>query len=104
MGEVSLKKAIQKLNHGGADVKIGVVKSESPLVIAPENDEKLSLGLGSLCVPEHLTNHSVAVNIPALGLEQGTMQVQGALRKGERVFLVSVAQGKKYVVIGRLGK
>lgn len=102
MAEVSLKKAIQNLSRESADVFIGLVKSVSPLVIVPEHDEKLTLGAASLYLPRHLTSHSLKMNIPELGLEQVTAELQTGLVKGDRLYILSLAQSRKYLVIERV--
>ncbi|MDR1629601.1 MAG: DUF2577 domain-containing protein [Oscillospiraceae bacterium] len=102
MSEMSLKRAIQGLNQSGASVKIGIVRSGNPLLIALQNDGKVTLGERSLCVPQHLRDYGVKLSIPSLSLSADDATVHGALQSGEKVYLVCLEKEKKYVVIGRV--
>lgn len=92
----------------------GRVVSNRPLQIQIDNDMKLILHENILCVPLHLTDYSVSCVLTNVGesdedneeeLEQSTQEskilIRNALRTGDRVFLLSFNEGKKYFVLDR---
>lgn len=127
MGEVhqeptSIREALQGLFPESMEILEGEVMTAQPLQIKAVNDDKLLLGPSLLCVPRHLTDYQVTVNISggdvdgrtedadghnhtmaSVAFSGATMTVQNALQQGERVYLLSFNQGKRYYILDRKG-
>ena len=101
--ETSLKGLFQKLAPTSMSVIRGKVISSQPLRIQAINDEKLVLNENTLCLPSHLSNYTVKVNIQQEGFSAfaATMTVFNALKDNEKVYLLSFNNGKKYYVLDR---
>ena len=57
------------------------------------------LSAGNLLVPEHLTDHTVQMDLPELGT--ASVLVHSGLKAGERVLLVQRRGGQQYAILGR---
>ncbi|MDO4754445.1 MAG: DUF2577 domain-containing protein [Bacillota bacterium] len=87
----------------------GEVTSVSPIRISV--DQKLHLGKKQLVIPEHLTDHTVAVTLNWKTEEEQdhshritspkSLTVMGGLKVGERVILIRQRGGQQYLVVGR---
>lgn len=87
----------------------GEVASVNPIRIVV--DQKLQLGKNQLIIPEHLTNHSVAVTLNwETEVEQEhshriikpkSLMVMSGLKVGESVILLRQRGGQQYLVVGR---
>lgn len=123
MSEESEKTSIKQLIQGmvGKDVEVlqGEVKTASPLKIKIVNDEKLIIRPGNTYLPRHLTNYTTtcslskgakgSVNGPTSDGSRltdfsfsGTITVHNALKKGEKVHVLSFNHGKQYYVLDRV--
>lgn len=102
-----LKQLIQSMQTADMEMLEGTVISSDPLEIKVENDEKLTISEDITYIPEHLTTHKVTVTIPASadGDDSHTkveMTVYNALKKGDKVHLLSFSEGKQYYVLDRV--
>lgn len=115
------KAAIEAVNASKpANIVFGKVTSANPLSI--QIDQKLTLGKAQLVVSEHLTDHVVSVDVNWETVNTGggsgeasfashkhnitgnkTITVHNALAVGDKVILMQIAGGQKYVVIDRIG-
>lgn len=96
---VSLKQMIQGMIPQEVELIQGMVLSVDPLEIRAVNDEKRILRKNSCVIPRHLQEHSETVSIP--GIYDGAI-IKSGLQPGERVHILSVQHGKKYIVIDRV--
>lgn len=71
--------------------------------VALANDAKMVLGENALIVPQHLTNHAIAADLPGMGLVDTQIILKSALRRGEGVYLLEFNNRKKYCILGRKG-
>jgi len=94
---MSIKSMFQSLNTEEVDVIRGRVVSSAPLQIQAENDEKLLIPESLLCVPQHLTSHSVRCDIPEIG-DGISITIDNSLKVGDKVFMLSFNKGKKYYI------
>lgn len=86
--------------EGPCDVIMGTVASASPLQVALDGEQQLPpLSAGNLLVPEHLTDHTVQMDLPELGT--ASVLVHSGLKAGERVLLVQRRGGQQYAILGR---
>jgi hypothetical protein len=112
--ETSIKQLFQSMIPEQAGIIQGTVTSVSPLKIQAVNDAKLIIGAASVIIPRHLTDYTIKVTIPTSGGHtqyEGsgehshgnvTMTVSNALKTGDMVHMLSVQNGKKYYVLGRV--
>lgn len=93
------KAAIEAVNASKpANVVFGKVVSLNPLKI--QIDQKLTLSNAQLVVCENLTDHDIDMTV---GDVRSTYTVHNALVVGDKVILIQIAGGQKYVVIDRIG-
>jgi hypothetical protein len=76
-----------------ADTAYGTVKSSNPLEVTV--DQRFTLPVDFLVVPEHMTAYSITVGGQKFEIRRG-------LEAGDRVVLVRSSGGGKYVIVGRL--
>lgn len=101
--QTSIKEMIQKMIPIGAELLQGIVISNEPLRIQIVNDSKYVISRLSTIVPHHLTDHTIAATISdENGTHDSLMTVHNALQVGERVHLLSLQNGKKHFVLGRV--
>lgn len=123
----SIKNLLQMMMPKDGNVFIGRVTGSDPLEITDMGDEKLIISAGALSVPQHLTRHTVIVDISdgtvsgatdsayvnysshahavvTLAQANATMVVHGELAVGELVYLLPYNAGKKYFVLGRVAE
>jgi hypothetical protein len=119
----------QLINRIAADsfvpsgIEVGVVSGTSPLTVKIPNDSKRTLYEADLVVPEHLTDYEIEITPDDWKSEETgggssyaqfeshsheikgkkKITVHGALKKGDKVYLLSYNDGKKYFVIDRVG-
>lgn len=113
-GEDSIKKLFQDMIPTSCALVEGTVISTSPLKIQITNDAKLIIGAASTVIPQHLTNYSVTVTIPASGghsqyagdgvhtHKEVTMTIYNGLKQGDKLHLLAVQNSKKYFALGRV--
>lgn len=82
-----------------SDVYEGSVTSANPLKITLVNDEKIILSSVNLVVPEHLRNKTVSVTFNGV---TKSITIFEALKSGDKVYLLSYNNGKKYFVLDRI--
>ena len=82
----------------------GVVTKQTPLEIIAVGDEKLRITETLLVVPRHLSDYTVECDI-TLGdgshTQNTAITIKNALKRGDRVFLLSFNHGKKYYILDR---
>ena len=120
-----LKGIIQSLSPEAPGVIEGIVTSDSPIQITLANDAKMILGINSLVIPRHLTDHMVEVDLQKMAgslesetlaagadhthelstfsLMSGMLTIHNGLKKGDAVYLLQFNNGKKYYVLDRKG-
>ncbi len=98
----SLKGLIQGMSGGEVQIYQGTVTSASPLKIQIVNDSSLIISSANTYVPQHLTNYTVTVSIDGSDISGATMTVNGALKKGDKVHILSLFNGKQYYVLDRV--
>ncbi len=121
----SLREAIKRMVERNTELLQGIVISESPLKIQAVNDSKLIITDISAIIPRHLTDYETAVNLeknvgtPVLDViigenisldthengkvyQQLKFKVRNSLKKGEKVHILAVQNGKKYFILGRV--
>lgn len=97
-----------------AEVCFGTVVSEAPIAVAV--DQKMTVGAAQLVLARALTDHLVDLEVEweTEGASEGEahtheirkekqVKVMGALKNGQRVLLLRMQGGQKYVVVDRLG-
>lgn len=102
----SLRQMFQSMVPDPVAVIQAVVISTNPLMVQAVNDDKLVLGSGLLCVPAHLSDYTVTVDISGGGgsaIKGAVMTVRQSLRAGDRLYLLSFNHGKKYYILDRKG-
>ncbi len=92
-------------------VFFGVVKSEKPLEILVE--QKLTLGEGQLILSRAVTDYETEIEIDwntetakehVHGIKgKKKIKVRGSLKAGERVVLIRLAGGQRFLVADRVG-
>ncbi|MCD8364585.1 MAG: DUF2577 domain-containing protein [Clostridiales bacterium] len=108
-----------------AELLQGTVTSVSPLTIKADGDDKLTIPASALVVPRHLQNYTTTCTISGGTVKGGmtstieyiayhthtlnsftdtnaTITINNALVKGDRVHLLALQSGKKYVVLDRV--
>lgn len=98
----SLKGLIQSLTPDSTSVIQGVVTNIEPLIVQVMNDEKLTLHSALLIIPEHLTERTVDAEIEDNNETKNvTLKLLDALKVGDKVYLLSFNEGKKYYILDR---
>ena len=94
------KSAVEAVNASKpANMVFGKVVSESPLKIQVE--QKLILGTAQLVLSNNVTDYTVEMTI---GGNTQECTVKNALKTGEKVILMQMSGGQKYIVVDRIGK
>lgn len=115
----SLKGIFQGMIPADAELMQGTVISASPLKIQMANDEKLIINERITVVPRHLSNYQTTCSL-AKGTKggvygpstdgskltdftfSGSITVYNALKAGEKVYVLSLNNGKLYYVLDRV--
>ncbi len=85
------------------DVYEGTVTSASPLKITLVNDAKIILSSANLVVPEHLREKTTTISFTFNGVTKSkTITIHSALASGDKVYLLSYNNNKKYFVLDRV--
>lgn len=93
------KTAVEAVNASKpANVVFGKVIGVNPLKI--KVDQKLILGLSQLVLSRNVTDYRLSVTMDG---NSKTMTVNNALKNGEKVILMQVSGGQKYIVVDRTG-
>ena len=121
--QTSIKGLFQGLLPEGEELMQGTVIQVSPLKIQMDNDQKLILNERIIIVPWHLTNYKQKAtlklkdgsidastnNVDAhshklttFSLVEGEITVFNALKKGEKVHVMALNNGKLYYVLDRV--
>ncbi|MBP3410485.1 MAG: DUF2577 domain-containing protein [Clostridia bacterium] len=99
-------------NQKPADIIFGVVESAAPLEISTE--QKLRLKAAQLVIAENLTDRDVEAELLGTTLDGGdpahvhglegrrTLRLMGGLKNGEKVILLRMSGGQKYIVLDRV--
>lgn len=118
----SVKELFQDMIPVAAELLQGLVISTEPLKIQMINDSKLVIGETVTVVPRDLTDYETTADLTwgegtALSAETKTesgdklvkfqitgagLTVHNALKTGEAVHILSLQNGKKYYVLGRV--
>ncbi len=127
----SLKEVLQGMSARNTELLQGIVISESPLKIQAMNDSKLIITDISAIIPWHLTDYETTVdleeteNSPIIHAATSKdivskvvslhahenekfkiyklkIKVYNSLRKGEKVHILAVQNGKKYFILDRV--
>ncbi len=121
----SLKEAIQRMAKVGVpELLEGTVISEKPLKIQIANDSKLIISEAITVVPRHLTEYKTTLDISFSGdttlnsttevnsmhshrlkdfnIFNAELTVHNELKKGERVHILALNNGKKFYVMDRV--
>ena len=94
------KTSIEAMNASKpANMVFGTVISISPLKI--KIDQKLILTSAQLVLSKQVTNHRLSVTLDE---QLKTITVDNALKVGEKVIIMQVSGGQKYIVIDRIEK
>lgn len=96
----SIKELFQKMIPQDATLMQGTVTSESPLLIQAAGDSLLILSESILLVPFHLKDYKTKMESDTFGICEVT--VKNALKLGDKVYLLSLNQGKKYYILDRV--
>ena len=92
------KAAVDAVKAGKpANVIIGVVTSASPLKV--KISEKVEVSGALLICPQHLTNHQITLKD---GDDTKTVQFMNALKKNEKVALLSNQGGQQFFILDRI--
>ncbi len=115
MNGTSIKGAFQNLVGESSELFIGEVTEENPVTVKALNDEKLILS-ATLRIPGHLSKYKASCNISggsvnasvtggdhshritSLTMSNATIEIDNSLKKGDRVYIVSLSKGKIYLV------
>lgn len=97
----SLKQLFQSMCQDSVGVVEGIVTSVSPLQVTLANDAKMVLGENTVIVPRRFTDYTVMAGTP--GKERTQITIYQSLQQGERVYLLSFHNKKKYYILGRKG-
>lgn len=96
--EIMKRASIDAINNiQMCDLRYGTVASTSPLKIKVTNQFTIPSSL--LVVPEHLTDHTVSVD---LDNDTKTMTIHGALKVGDKVALLRKQGGQSYFILDRI--
>lgn len=99
--ETSIREMIIKIASQGIfipDVQEAVVINENPITLRLVNDKKITLTEDDLVIPERMINHDITI---IDGEVKRTIEVQNALKKGEKVNLLQYSDGKLYYILDR---
>ena len=96
---MSLKGIFQGMIPADAEIMQGTVISTNPLRIQMTNNEKLIINQRITIIPRHLSNYTAAC---ALSDYSGKITIYNALRTGEKVYILSLNNGKLYYVLDRV--
>lgn len=87
------------------DLSIGTVTSESPLSVSI-NPEMAPIKSELLYLTWPVISHVVklpTINIPKVGaVDLGEVEVTRALQKGDRVIMLRVQRGQKFIILSRI--
>ena len=83
-------------------VLLGTVTKASPLEIQVASDSKLLLDEDNLYLPEHLTKRSVRISLSVGDHYASSMTLDNALRKGDKVYLLSFDRGQLYYILDKV--
>ena len=121
--DMSLKGLFQSLIPEADGIFQATVISVSPLKVQAINDAKLIIPASLLIVPPHLTDYTREVDIEVGGgtlyggtdtsdehshyldsfsLTKGRITIKNALKKDEKVHLLSFDKGNKYYILDRV--
>lgn len=96
-----LIEAIRRVGHNDYDRFVfGTVTSEPPELRIRIDNGKFCLDADDLIIPENLTHHDVTIR-RADGTTE-TVTIENGLRVGDRVIIVRLSGGQKFVVIDRM--
>lgn len=99
--EIVKRAAVEAVEAGKpVQVTIGTVLSTSPLKI--QSEQKAIYTSKMLILTRNVTDFEVDMTVNDTALRRNTFKVHNALRNGEKVLLLRVQQGKKFVVIDRM--
>lgn len=119
-GETSMKQLFQSMIPDGDEIMEGTVTQTNPLKIQITNDPKLIINERITIVPWHLTDYvtKATYTIPPKGsiesvdtdggllttftLTLGKITVHNALRKGDKLHILSLNHGKLFYVLDRV--
>ena len=99
--QTSLKAIFQSMVPNGGGIIQGTVIKESPLQISLANDDKLTLTENNTVVPRELTNYEVEMDMNIEFYGRRKVKVYNALKKGEKVHILALQNGKGYFILGR---
>lgn len=98
-----LIKQIANKSVSSSDIYEGTVTSASPIKITLVNDAKIILSSANMVIPEHLREKIGTVTIRVNGVYySGHVTIHEALKTGDKVYLMSYNNGKKYFVLDRV--
>ncbi len=129
--ETSIKQLFQRMMVDGPEIMQGTVISESPLKIQMDGDDKLIINERVAIVPWHLTDYTTKATYRKMdstldsrtkndgshadpvggthvhhgedfNLYKGVIKVHNALKKGDKVHVLSVNNGKIYFILDRV--
>ncbi|MBO5610563.1 MAG: DUF2577 domain-containing protein [Eubacterium sp.] len=98
----SISELIKTIANGSvstSDVYEGTVTSADPIKITLVNDAKIVLSSANLVVPEHLRKKTVTFTVAGY---TKTITIREALASGDKVYLLTYNNGKKYFVLDRI--
>ena len=101
MATASIKGLIQSMQTDSAELLQGTVIQTSPIKIQITNDEKLIINSRITTIPWHLTNYETTCTLEDIGTKNIT--INNALSKGDSVYVLSINNGKLYIVLDRVG-
>ncbi len=127
----SLRETIKGMSERNTELLQGVVISEKPLKIQAVNDSKLIITAVSAIIPWHLTDYETTVDLEEtenspivhaatskdivskvvslhahenekFKIYKLKIKVYNSLKKGEKVHILAVQNGKKYFILDRV--
>lgn len=99
----SIKELFQGMIPIGVELLQGIVISNEPLRVQIVNDSKHIISRISTVVPKHLTDYTISATIADEdGTHDSLVTVHNALQVGEGVHLLSLQNGKKHFILGRV--
>lgn len=115
--QTSLKSVIQGLQASPPGLRIGTVVSLSPLSISLAGDDKIKLKDSNCVILDYLRDQTVEVSFSGTAsgdvttsegsgalkniTYSGTMTIKQGLKVGDQVHILSLNEGKQYIVLGR---
>ncbi len=100
--ETSLKQLFQSMIPGGPEIMEGTVIQTDPLKIQMTGDEKHIISERVSIIPWHLTDYKTRATIPDQSIEKAIITVHNVLRKGDKLHVLSLNNGKLYYVLDRV--